>query len=105
MIAHQDAATGRRQEPHGRSVARGRNSDCQGDSTGPLGQAGLYGATRSGPAYLAAAYFPRPRASHESDVDGGAGHRDWALWRERAGIAEGTFVRYPAAANWGDTVL
>jgi hypothetical protein len=35
-------------------------SDCQGGSTGPLEQAGLYGATRSGPAYLAAAYFPVP---------------------------------------------
>jgi hypothetical protein len=61
MVAPDETPTRWRLEKGGKS----RNSDCQGGSTGPLEQAGLYGVTRSGPAYLVAAYFPAPSLPRE----------------------------------------
>jgi hypothetical protein len=94
MVAPDETPTRWRLEKGGKS----RNSECQGGSTGPLEQAGLYGAAQARPISRPPT-FPAPLPRER--------RRRWrraprlGSWRERTGIAEGTFVRYPAAANGG----
>jgi hypothetical protein len=66
-----------------------------------LQQAGLYGATRSGPPYLVAAYFPVPEPSTRATSTWRRAPR-LGSWRERAGDAEGVFVPLLTGRDRGD---
>jgi hypothetical protein len=61
-----------RQEPHGRSSPEEETAIAKAAAHARWNRPASTAPLRPG------AYFP-PSPSHESDVDGGAGHRDWAL--------------------------